>query len=88
MVHPITITSSGLSVTCLLALGRLVSWLSGRLEFLKSIKTLKNSVFVLDLSVTFMPAGQRYIFRVLQTIQMKLLCVWAEQAAMGSAKTA
>ena len=42
MVHPITITSSGLSVTCLLALGRLVSWLSGRLEFLKSIKTLKT----------------------------------------------
>ena len=33
---------------------------------------------------------QRYTYRVLQTIQMKpiLLCVWAEQAVMGSAKTA
>ena len=33
---------------------------------------------------------QRYTYRVLQTIQMKLifLCVWAEQAILGSAKTA
>ena len=33
---------------------------------------------------------QRYTYRVLQTIQMKLilLCVWAERAALGSAKTA
>ena len=33
---------------------------------------------------------QRYTYRVLQTIQMKLilLCVWAEPAIMGSAKTA
>ena len=32
---------------------------------------------------------QRYTYRVLQTIQMKLilLCVWAEQAVLGSAKT-
>ena len=32
----------------------------------------------------------RYTYRVLQTIQMKaiLLCVWAEQAVLGSAKTA
>ena len=32
---------------------------------------------------------QRYTYRVHQTIQMKLihLCVWAEQAVMGSAKT-
>ena len=31
-----------------------------------------------------------YIYRVLQTIQMKLilLCVWAELAILGSAKTA
>ena len=61
MVHPITITSSGLSVTCLLALGRLVSWLSGRLEFLKSIKTLKNSVFVLDYLISYIYAF-RYLF--------------------------
>jgi hypothetical protein len=33
---------------------------------------------------------QRYTYRVLQTIQMKLilLCVWAEPAVLGSAKTA
>ena len=35
-------------------------------------------------------SNQRYTYRVLQTIQMKLilLCVWAEQAVFGSAKTA
>ena len=35
-------------------------------------------------------AVQRYTYRVLQTIQMKsmLLCFWAEQAVMGSAKAA
>jgi hypothetical protein len=34
--------------------------------------------------------SQRYTYRVLQTIQMKLtlLCVWAERAVLGSAKTA
>ena len=34
--------------------------------------------------------SQRYTYRVLQTIQMKLilLCVSAEQAVLGSAKTA
>ena len=34
--------------------------------------------------------SQRYTYRVLQTIQMKhiLLCVWAERAILGSAKTA
>ena len=33
---------------------------------------------------------QRYTYRVLQTIQMKLilLCVWAELAVLGSAKSA
>ena len=33
--------------------------------------------------------GQRYTYRVLQTIQMKLipLCVWAEPAVLGSTKT-
>ena len=35
-------------------------------------------------------AGQRYRYRVLQTIQMKLilLWVWAEWAVLGRAKTA
>ena len=34
--------------------------------------------------------GQRYTYRVLQTIQMKhiLLCVWAELTVLGSTKTA
>ena len=34
--------------------------------------------------------GQRYTYRVLQTIQMKLilLWVWAERAVLGSTKTA
>ena len=34
--------------------------------------------------------GQRYTYRVLQTIQMKLilLCVWAELAVLGSTETA
>ena len=34
--------------------------------------------------------GQRYTYRVLQTIQMKLmlLCFWAEPAVLGSNKTA
>ena len=34
--------------------------------------------------------GQRYTYRVLQTIQMKLmlLCVWVEPAVLGSTKTA
>ena len=33
---------------------------------------------------------QRYAYRVLQTIQMKLIliCVWAEPAVLGSTKTA
>ena len=33
---------------------------------------------------------QRYTYRVLQTIQMKLilLCVWAEPAVLGSTKIA
>ena len=35
-------------------------------------------------------ADQRYTYRVLQTIQMKLilLCVWAEPAVLGSTKNA
>jgi hypothetical protein len=38
----------------------------------------------------FLCLWQRYTYRVLQTIQMKfiLLCVWAQQAVLGSAKTA
>ena len=42
-------------------------------------------------SMSFYPDFiQSYIYQVLQTIQMKLilLCVWAELAVLGSAKTA
>ena len=37
----------------------------------------------------FSDIGQRYTYRVLQTIQMKLilLWVWAERAVLGRAKT-
>ena len=37
-----------------------------------------------------LPTGQRYTYRELQTIQMKLilLCVWEEPAVLGSTKTA
>ena len=40
--------------------------------------------------VEFSSGGQRYTYRVLQTIQMKviLLWVWAEGAILGRAKTA
>ena len=40
--------------------------------------------------VKFPSEGQRYIYRMLQTIQMKvvLLWVWAEGAVLGRAKTA
>ena len=38
----------------------------------------------------FHSPDQRYTYRVLQTIQMKLilLCVWAEPAVLGNTKTA
>ena len=38
----------------------------------------------------FLGRGQRYTYRVLQTIQMKLilLCVWVERAVLGSTRTA
>ena len=42
------------------------------------------------LKFMFSKKAQSYIYQVLQTIQMKLilLCVWAESAVLGSAKTA
>ena len=47
----------------------------------------------IELQVQYMKipsSNQSYIYQVLQTIQMKLilLCVWAEPAVLGSAKTA
>ena len=49
--------------------------------------------FILEMAATVSVLAsyrQRYTYRVLQTIQMKLilLCVWAEWAVLGSAKTA
>ena len=43
-----------------------------------------------QLLFTNLSVMQRYTYRVLQTIQMKLifLCVWAERAVLDSAKTA
>ena len=40
--------------------------------------------------LSYLSFAQRYAYRVLQTIQMKLilLCFWAERAVLGSAKTA
>ena len=41
-------------------------------------------------NVPFLTTSQRYTYKVLQTIQVKLilLCVWAERAVLGRAKTA
>ena len=35
------------------------------------------------------PGTERYIYRVLQTIQMRLilLCIWAEKAVLASARS-
>ena len=50
-----------------------------------STSTTLYNVRHVDLDIT---KRQRYTHKVLQTIQMKLilLCVWAEQAVLGSAK--
>ena len=44
---------------------------------------------VFELFFPIYGCAQRYTYRVLQTIQMKLIliCVWAEPAILGSAKT-
>ena len=52
------------------------------------IKEYTNSILILYYEISVQ--SQRYIHRVLQTIQMKLilLWVWAEPAVLGRAKTA
>ena len=48
-------------------------------------------MYVLDITAySYAYSSQRYTYRVLQTIEMKLilLCVWAERAVLGSAKAA
>ena len=57
-------------------------------KYVKSGQNLGNSH---DLTLrAFAYASQRYTYRVLKTIQMKLilLCVWAEPAVLGITKTA
>ena len=53
-------------------------------------KHIINSVKFQYLSKQFLNSPFLQTYRVLQTIQMKLLllCVWAEPAVLGSAKTA
>ena len=48
---------------------------------------IKTNVYFSEIDSEVM---QRYTYRVLQTIQMKLilLCMWAEPAGLGSTKTA
>ena len=73
---------------------RRVSW---KLDFLDGSKVISrlqvaSIIKIAESYVLFCHAqqhSQRYTHRVLQTIQMKiiLLCVWAEWAVLGSAKT-
>ena len=48
------------------------------------------SSIITHISQIYLRQDQRYTYRVLQTIHMKLIlvCVWAERALLGSAKTA
>ena len=55
-------------------------------------RKLNSLFFAAQIQITnkYLGCGQRYTYRVLQTIQMKviLLWVWAERAVLGRAKTA
>ena len=55
-----------------------------------SIIIILSTAGVTEIRNTNCAVRQRYTYRVLQTIQMTLvlLCVWADQAVLGSAKTA
>ena len=58
-----------------------------------SIQHYRCTTCIIDANHTmhiYLLQPQRYTYRVLQTIQMqiKLLCVWAEWAILGSVKTA
>jgi hypothetical protein len=51
---------------------------------------IELNLFCTNFTSSISTGDQRYTYRVLQTIQMKLilLCVWAEPAILGSTKTA
>ena len=55
-----------------------------------SCSDLQVSYKTREIAAVSLRPRQRYTYRVLQTIQMKLilLCVWAERAILGSAKSA
>ena len=57
------------------------------MNFLFSLDNLILLKWQMHFSVA---SDQRYTYRVLQTVQMKLilLCVWAEPAVLGNTKTA
>ena len=66
-------------------------------KFVTSILQAHNGgqIFMTEVNFDFVKSifsqlVQRYTYRVLQTIEMKLilLCIWAERAVYGSAKTA
>ena len=63
------------------------------LRTLACSRGVKNLQILLTDSIKKLPTvgglGQRYTYRVLYTIQMKLilLCGWAEPAVLGSTKT-
>ena len=60
------------------------------LLFIAFPHSTESVIFFISFVTTLWTCTQRYTYRVLQTIQMKLklLCVWAERAVLGSAKTA
>ena len=59
--------------------------------YISGLNLNKQLTLIVNLNWSFFQtSAQSYIYQVLQTIQMKLilLCVWAEPAVLGSAKTA
>ena len=55
----------------------------------QSLYHFLSLAWIMNIGMSVTQEGQRYTYRVLQTIQIQiiLLCVWAERAVLGSAKT-
>ena len=68
----------------------LIYWIVDRILWFDEKINFRREYFFLVKLQRFFTQRQSYIYQVLQTIQMKLilLCVWAELAVLGSAKTA